>query len=333
MMLIYLGYYGTLSPNINIKQESYQLSFGDDLKTNTTKETLKKWSNFVLKLPDNPLIHHKFPLFLNPSKFHNLLSVMIPSNFVINVNKSYVQIVKNTNNLEIDNHFPPTIVRVSINPVLILGGGINNITAPSFLIDGELRTFQPYKEDVAQLYLDEYYPHCRKCLKWGTSTANCSDCKTKLNQKRDKIKRECKRKNMSIKQIRLMVGQVKLESVCIRCSKEAHTYNKCSNKPYCKHDGLTHSAGDKQRCEVYKSIRQCLKNALAIHKRQQNPLILSLWQIADYVDNDPAPAPSPKIPKDLQIQIPTGITIKIKISNTQIYQKQSHQPPPTTVYL
>ena len=60
---------------------------------------------------------------------------MIPPNFVITVNKSYVHIVKNKNSLDVDKVSPPTIVRFSINPVIILGGGINNVTAPSFLID------------------------------------------------------------------------------------------------------------------------------------------------------------------------------------------------------
>ena len=181
-----------------------------------------------------------------------------------------------------------------------------NIKVPQFLIDGTLKSFESYKEDVAQLYLDQFYPHCRKCLKWGTTTANCSDCRVKLNKKRDKLQKECTKKKMSIKQIRSLVGKVKLDAICIRCSKEAHTYNKCSNKPHCKHDGLTHSAGDRQRCEVYKSIRQCLKNALIMHQNQINPLSLSLWQIADYMGGDPAP--SPKVPTDLQIQIPAPKT-------------------------
>ena len=92
---------------------------------------------------------------------------------------------------------------------------------------------------------------------------------------------------MSIKQTRLLVGKDKLDPICIRCSGEAHTYIQCSNKPHCKHDGLTHSAGDKQRCEVCKSIRQCLKNALKIHKRNVNPSSLSILQIADYMKSDP----------------------------------------------
>ena len=91
---------------------------------------------------------------------------------------------------------------------------------------------------------------------------------------------------MSIKQIKAIIGKVKLESICIRCSKESHTYNKCSNKPHCKHDGLTHTVGDKQRCEVYKSIKQCLINSYSIHKRKSNPMLLSLRQIADYVESE-----------------------------------------------
>ena len=156
-------YYFSLSPNININKDNYQLNVADDIKTDTIKDTLQQWVDFTLDLPDNPLIHHKIPPFLNSNKFNNLLSVMIPSNFVITVNKSYVHIVKNKNSLDVDKIAPPTIVRFSINPVLILGGGINDTPAPSFLIDGELRTFTPYKEDIAQLYLDEFYPHCRKC--------------------------------------------------------------------------------------------------------------------------------------------------------------------------
>ena len=35
-----------------------------------------------------------------------------------------------------------------------------------------------------------------------------------------------------------------------------------------------------------------------------NPLLLSIWQIADYMDQDPIPRP--KIPKDLQITIPAS---------------------------
>ena len=100
-----------ISPNVNIHLADYQLLIGDDVKTNTDIEEIKKWTNFALNLPDNPLIHHKFPLFLNPSKFTNLLSLMIPSNFVITVNKSYVNIVKKKNSLDVDGGPPPAIVK------------------------------------------------------------------------------------------------------------------------------------------------------------------------------------------------------------------------------
>ena len=68
---------------------------------------------------------------------------------------------------------------------------------------------------------------------------------------------------MNPKQMRLQIGKVKLNAVCIRCSQESHTYNRCSNKPHCKHDGLTHSVGDKQKCEAINQSNmssQCICN-------------------------------------------------------------------------
>ena len=107
---------------------------------------------------------------------------MFPQNFVININKSYANIVGNKNNFPKENS--KVIIKLSLNPVLVLGGGINNVPQPSFLINGDLHNFSPYKSDYTQNYLDEFYPHCRKCLKWGTTSTNCSDCKRKLNKKR-----------------------------------------------------------------------------------------------------------------------------------------------------
>ena len=154
---------------------------------------------------------------------------MIPENFVININKTYANIVGNKNNQNFQSANTKTIIKLSINPILILGGGIHNSPQPNFLINGHLHSFAPYKSDYVQNYLDLNYPHCRKCLKWGTTSANCNDCKRKLNRKRDKVRKESQNKNLNTKQIRSIVGKVKLDSICIRCSKEAHTYNQCSN--------------------------------------------------------------------------------------------------------
>ena len=146
---------------------------------------------------------------------------MIPENSVVNINKSYANIIGNKSNQSFQSANNKIIIKLSINPILVLGCGINDIPQPSFLINGELHSFNPYKSDYVQNYLDENYPHCRKCLKWGTTSANCIDCKRKLNRKRDKVRKECQQKNINIKQIRSIVGKVKLESVCIRCSKKA----------------------------------------------------------------------------------------------------------------
>ena len=205
-------YYYELSPTINLQKNEFQLSQSKDLVENTDINKLRNWVEFTLKLPDNPLIYHKYPSFLNSTKFENLLSLMIPQNFVININKSYVNIIGNKSDLILGNTPPPTIVKLSINPVLILGGGINNTPTPQFLIDGNLKIFEIYEPDIAQSYLDERYPHCRKCLKWGTTSASCPDCKVKLNKKRNKLRSECEQKKMTTKQIRLLVGKVKLDS-------------------------------------------------------------------------------------------------------------------------
>ena len=124
---------------------------------------------------------------------------------------------------------------------------------------------------------------------------------------------------MHIKQIRLLVGKVKINATCIRCSKDTHTYNICSNKPFCKHDGLTHSPGDKQRCELYKSIKQCFQNILIMDNNNINPLSLSTWQIIDYLEQDGIPKHN--IPKDLQISIPQSMQIPTNDQNPIDFDK------------
>ena len=275
-------YYMQLSPNIKIDLDHFQLS-QNDIKTGTDINQIKLWTKFILSLPVNPLIHHEYPDFLNVNKFNDLLSLMIPDDFVVNINRSYLNVLGNKSNISFQKaSAPKTIVKLSINPVLILGGGINHITAPKFFIDGKLQSFEPYKTDIVQNYLNAHYPHCRKCLKWGTTTANCPDCKRQLNKNREKVKQDCIKKNTNIKQIRLLVGKVKVQSTCIRCSGNAHTYNVCSNKPFCKHDGLTHSPETNNNCELYKSIVKCFQNILLINHRIVNPLSLSIWQISTF---------------------------------------------------
>ena len=142
--------------------------------------------------------------------------------------------------------------------------------------------------------------------KWGTTTANCTDCKKQLNK--EKVKQDCQRKKNEYKQIRLLVGKVKVEKVYILNVLKIHIHvTHLQNKICCKSlDGLTHSPGDKQRCEIYKSIKQCFQNIISINNREINPLSLSIWQIADYLEDDPLPTLI--IPKDLQISIPETIT-------------------------
>ena len=57
-----------------------------------------------------------------------------------------------------------------------------------------------------------------------------------------------------------------------------------------------------------------------------NPLLLSIWQIADYLEQEPLP--SPIIPKDLQIYIPPTLPPKPQPRP----QPTSSNPPSRVIY-
>ena len=130
------------------------------------------------------------------------------------------------------------------------------------------------------------------------------------------------------------MGEAKVPQVCSRCSLYGHNYVGCDKKPLCYLCRLTHSVGDKYRCEVMKSVKKCFENALKLINLNVDPHLLSIFQILDYMDNDPVPVPH--IPKNLKLNLPTmknEITIKIKNKNKgkdknkdQITMKNTQNP-------
>ena len=62
---------------------------------------------------------------------------MIPNNFLVNINRSYLNALGTNLNVNYEKpSIPSTIIKLSINPVLILGGGINILSSTIF-IDGK----------------------------------------------------------------------------------------------------------------------------------------------------------------------------------------------------
>ena len=119
-------FYLQISPNIDIDKTEHKLSLSD-LHPSTTMETIKSWTEFITNLPNNELIEYQCPNFLLRTKPNELLAKMIPEDFILNIDRSYVQIASNKK--DIGNTNIPIKVRMQINPILIFGGGSNNYSS------------------------------------------------------------------------------------------------------------------------------------------------------------------------------------------------------------
>ena len=81
--------------------------------------------DFILNLPNNPLINLSPPPFMNNDKMDQLFQEMIPTKSICNVNRSYSAIInKSTSINQVDQ--PPLTITFKLNPILIKGGGPNS---------------------------------------------------------------------------------------------------------------------------------------------------------------------------------------------------------------
>ena len=118
---------------------------------------MRNWVHSILKMPNNPMLHHALPSFLTIDKIENLLQEMIPKKFIITVDRSYSAIV-NKSNAPDPSESPPLTISMKINPILIIGGGPNKIPPPQFLISGKSHQLYSFSPDFAQNYINECYP-------------------------------------------------------------------------------------------------------------------------------------------------------------------------------
>ena len=97
-----------------------------------------------------------------------------------------------------------------------------------------------------------------KCFRPGFTAPNCNPCKQEELTAKNKLKQELTNKNMNSRQIRTELNKLKAPCRCKNCSQK-HLYVDCtSEKPYCHLDKLQHRVGDRNRCEIWKSIKNML---------------------------------------------------------------------------
>ena len=58
--------------------KQFQLKLKVDIRVNTQEQAVKKWVDFILNLPPNPMINHSAPSFINPLKITDLMFEMVP---------------------------------------------------------------------------------------------------------------------------------------------------------------------------------------------------------------------------------------------------------------
>ena len=220
---------------------------------------------------------------MNTMKIDNLLHEMVPLKSVCNVNRSYSAIVHKSNVSNADQ--PKLTASLRINPILIKGGGPNSNPPPEFVISGESHKFHNFTPDLIQQYVNENYPDCRRCFRPGFTSANCNPCKQKTMEMKHKLKQQYKNKNMNSKQIRLELSKVKAPCRCKNCSG-GHLYINCNSEaPFCHLDKLNRRAGDRNECEIRRSIGNSLHQAIKMQDLGMNALKMTIRDLLNYILN------------------------------------------------
>ena len=132
-----------------------------------------------------------------------------------------------------------------------------------------------------------------------------------------KLKQQLQSKNMNSKQIRNELNKVKAPHN-VKLQREPSYINCNSDSPRCHLDGLNHKVGDRNRCEIWKSIKNMLRYSIKLKNLHINPCI-SIWKLSDYMltdknkkkNNDNIPIP------------PTSNTTNLMVTNPNDSQPQT----------
>ena len=76
---------------------------------------------------------------------------MIPNDAIKNIDRGYAAILKKN---KLKSTTPPLIVTLCMDESLIWGTS----NKPSFMFSGKMHQFEPHQPDLAQQYVDRYYP-------------------------------------------------------------------------------------------------------------------------------------------------------------------------------
>lgn len=256
--------------NIDIFHDLDRTEFitrSSDITENVSKEQVLSYCRDMLELyNDNPTIPLWYPQWFAKGKCEALLEYILPDDMVKTTNKDYASILS-TAPLNTDS---PTLSQTVITfhnvyPPFILGGGPNLLPVPSPIIAGRIHQLLEYHGDITAEYIKFRVRRCYNCCFPGVTRPDCERCNIEEAALKEKIKRELTQNNAEIPVIRKALYEAKIEYICRKCSvKGDHKEKQCLNQFFCMLDALPHKVGDRQQCEVYKSIGGLLINAKVI---------------------------------------------------------------------